>query len=372
MRYSSLAGILAIALVASAVAADRSGRGRYRIDGATIVFDQDADDVDLAVLDLHPELTSISIPGAMAWSGPDPRTVPLPITDAGFAHLSRCPGLRELRLSMMQPLRVTDAALRSLAGLTQLRVFEAGATPFTDAGIAHLAPLANMEELWLDFNDRLGDASMIAIAKMTKLRILRFHGARGITDTGIAAIAGLRSLEDLQLGYAGLTNAGMTTIGEFANLRTLDLQHTQISDTGLANLKGLKKLTWIALVGDSQVTNGGLACLSDKVELRYLFADGTAVNDAGLACLAKLTRLESLYLDNTQVTNAGLAHLLHLQALTALHLSDTQVTDDGIQQLAALKALKSVELNRTAVTPTGFASLAAHFAELQWTNRLNR
>lgn len=377
MRHILIAAAVAVALVAcltlrssTAAVADRPAPQRYRIDGTTIVFAQDADDADLAILELHPELTAVSIPGARAWSGPDPRSVPLPITDAGFAHLARCANLQELYLSAMQPLRVTDDALKSLAGLAQLKVFHAGATPFTDAAIAHLAPLANMEELWLDFNDHLGDASMAAFAKMTKLRVLRFHGARGITDAGIAAIRELRELEDLQLGYANVTDTGMATIGGFAKLKTLDLQNTQVTDVGMAHVQALEKLTWICLRGDRKVTGAGLRHLADNVGLQWLIADQTAVDDAGLAHLGKLARLESLYLDDTAVTDAGLPRLLHLQGLKRLHLSGTRVTDGGIQQLAALKALEQVELNGTAATPAGFANLASHFQNLQWTNRV--
>ena len=57
----------------------------------------------------------------------------------------------------------------------------------------------NIEELWLDFDTQLGDASMTVIGKMIKLRVLRFYGARKITDAGIAAIRDLSELEDLQL-----------------------------------------------------------------------------------------------------------------------------------------------------------------------------
>jgi hypothetical protein len=371
MRSTLLAGALAcLVLVSIAGAADRPVPLRYHVEGTTIVFGHDATDADLAVLDLHPELTAVSIPGAQVWSGPDPRTVPLPITNTGFAHLARCTKLEKLYLSGMQPLRVTDDGLKSLAGLVHLKVFDAGATPFTDAGIAHLAPLVNMEELPLDFNTRVSDASMPTIAKMTKLRVLRFHGARGVTDAGITAIRDLRELENLQLGYASLTDAGMATIARFANLKTLDLQNTQITDVGMSHLEGLKKLTWIALRGDRKVTSAGLRHVADKTDLEWLIADGTAVDDAGLAHLRRLTKLESVYLDDTGVTDEGLPPLLGLQRLKHLHLSGTRVTDEGIQQLAALKALEYIELDRTAVTEAGFARLAAHFPNLKWTNRV--
>ena len=64
---------------------------------------------------------------------------------------------------MLHPLEVTDDGLKSLAGLSDLRYFTCGVTPFADAGIAHLAPLNNLEELWLDFNSHLGDGCLDTI-----------------------------------------------------------------------------------------------------------------------------------------------------------------------------------------------------------------
>jgi hypothetical protein len=166
-------------------------------------------DEDLAVLEEHPELTSLTIEadanGMRRLGEPVPTA---PVTDAGLAHIATCTKLVRLQLSSGRPLRVTDDGLKQLAGLTELRVLGLGQTQFTDAGIAHLAALTKLEELWLDFQYQLKDGSLATAGRMKSLRVLRFYGAQ-LTDDGLAQIKDLQNLEDLQLGRSKVTDAGL-------------------------------------------------------------------------------------------------------------------------------------------------------------------
>lgn len=339
----------------------------YTIKDGMARFTIEATDEDLIVLDNHPEITFISIAGSGVYDGPDPRTRPLPITDAGFAHLANCRKLQNLELGIMQPLRVTDDGLKYLSGLKELRRIVLGATPFTDAGIAHLAPLSNMEELWLDFNEVVGDGSMVAIREMKKLRVLRFHGAK-VTDAGLAMIQDLTGLEDLQLGKATVTNAGLTTIGRFSKLKTLDLQHTRITDEGMPQLKKLRNLQWLCLQG-TNVSSNGLANIAGLTNLEWLILDQTQVDDAGLSYVGNMVRLQSLYVSNTNVTDAGLAHIGGLKQLKYLKLNGLPITDEGIKALDPLSALQSIEINETKVSDKGIEWLRRVHPKLEFPNR---
>lgn len=69
------------------------------------------------------------------------------ITDAGLAQLCRMSNLEQLRLASP---RVTDRGLASLKDLTQLRFLHLLDMPITDAGLDQLHSLKTLESLYLD------------------------------------------------------------------------------------------------------------------------------------------------------------------------------------------------------------------------------
>jgi hypothetical protein len=79
-----------------------------------------------------------------------------------------------------------------------------------------------------------------------------------------------------------------------------------------------------------------LAHLKGLVRLRgiqSLDLHGTQVSDQGLAHLSELDKVEELNLGETQVTDAGLKHLKGLTKLYYLNLMGTQVTNEGVKKL---------------------------------------
>ena len=60
---------------------------------------------------------------------------------------------------------------------------------------------------------------------LKKLRVLRFHGAT-VSDAGVALIKDLTELEDLQLGLAPVSDAALETIGTLGKLKTLNCKNT--------------------------------------------------------------------------------------------------------------------------------------------------
>jgi len=74
------------------------------------------------------------------------------------------------------------------------------------------------------------------------------------------------------------------------------------------HLKGLTKLKVLDL-GNTQITDTGLAHLSGLTKLQRLELTGTKVTDAGLVRLERLTSLKSLFLDSTSVTQKGAERL---------------------------------------------------------------
>ena len=112
-----------------------------------------------------------------------------------------------------------------------------------------------------------------------------FHLQGGsVSDSALAAVAGLKDVVQLNLGKTSVTDAGLSQIKGMTTLTRLHLEQTKVTDKGLANLKGL--------------TN-----------LEYLNLYGTEITDRGLDELAGLSKLKSLYLWQTKVTEAGVSKL---------------------------------------------------------------
>ncbi len=125
-----------------------------------------------------------------------------------------------------------------------------------------------------------------------------------MTDAGLAHLQGMRELELLWLSGPGLTDAGLKALGNLSKLQNLGLGGVRVTDDGLWSLRGLKELTHLNLDG-TLVTDGGLESLKPLTQLEDLRLNGTGVSNAGLVDLQGLTRLRAVHLKNTNVSAAG-------------------------------------------------------------------
>ena len=73
-------------------------------------------------------------------------TLKINVTDAGLKHVK---GLTQLRDLYLDETKITDAGLEDLRGLTELRTLCLGDTQVTDAGLANLKGLTQLQELLL-------------------------------------------------------------------------------------------------------------------------------------------------------------------------------------------------------------------------------
>jgi hypothetical protein len=92
--------------------------------------------------------------------------------------------------------------------------------------------------------------------------------------------------------------------------------------------------------------------------IQWLDLGNTAVTDAGLATLGTMRRLQRLHLDQLPITDDGLARLSHLTQLEYLNLRGTRVTDKGMPALRTLPRLRALYVWQTAVTPAAVQALS--------------
>ena len=109
--------------------------------------------------------------------------MPMDVSDDGFRHVGRCEQLEDLWCMYCRD--TGDAATEHIAGLSGLKTYYAGATQITDR-------------------------SLEILGRMPSLETIEFYECAGITNVGVALLAGLPRLREITVGGSpGVTREGM-------------------------------------------------------------------------------------------------------------------------------------------------------------------
>lgn len=227
-------------------------------------------------------------------------------------------------------------------------------TQVSDAGLAHLKSLAELDDLRLD-GTLVTDAGLAHLKNLKQLRYLSLADTR-LTDDGIEPLKRLVELHRLSLDNTRVTDAGLAHLSNLTNLHELSLNKTQVTGPGLDHLKRLEKLEELSL-SNTPLTDEGLKYRRGTANLRSLSLDKTQVTDAGLTRLKGLIKLKQLFLSDTQITGTGLVHLKGLTRLERITLNNTPLSDAGLEHLKGLSRLDELELVKTRVTRAGVRDL---------------
>jgi len=278
------------------------------------------------------------------------------IDNSALVHLA---GLWRLKSLLLNETAIDDAGLETIGKIGTLTNLDLRGCKVSNRGVAHLVRLTKLRAL--RFNGKNGattvdDGGMESLGKLTSLVALPLDFL-WVSEEGLAKLAGLKNLQELYLAGTLAGDEAMETLSQFPQLKRLRISQTSVTGMGLSHLVPLKKLVDLDLSENSQLDDRGLASLAEMKQLTKLNLWRVAMSDAGAAHLARLTNLRWLNLDNTQLTDEGLTHLSAMSQLTFLHLGSTAVSDDGLSQLVGLKKLKDLKITRTAVTEAGAAAL---------------
>ena len=151
-----------------------------------------------------PHVTAVSFPANF-----DNRSL-----EAVSADLGKLPYLEDLYLA---PPAITNEGFKYLKGVTGLqrlhlntfRLSDTAGFQITDTGLAYLKDLPSLEELDLSYPSNFGqsgitDESLEIVGEMPSLRVLNLFGTR-ITDDGVKHLERLSILEHLDLRATGVT-----------------------------------------------------------------------------------------------------------------------------------------------------------------------
>jgi hypothetical protein len=233
-----------------------------------------------------------------------------------------------------------DEVLAQIGHLSRLKFLTFIRAPVTDAGLAHLKGLSNLESFMLRGRNEVTDAGVAHLARMISLKGLYLENSR-ISDGGLSYLGGLTGLETVNFGGTQIGDAGLAHLDGLTRLENLGLDGTKVTDAGIVHLLRNRTILKGLYLSDTQIGDAGLQPLEGMTGLGWLSLRNTHISDAGLLHLKGLSKLQSLDLYNTRVSDAGLVHLSGLTKLSMLDVLRTQVTDAGVKELQqALPSLK--------------------------------
>ena len=133
-------------------------------------------------------------------------------------------------------MNVTDAELKELTQLKQLRSLFLLGAQVTNAGLKELAGLTELR--WLELSDaaHVTDEGLKELARLKQLQTLDLMGVQ-VTDAGLKELAGLTQLESLNLSDTQVTDAGLKELAELTQLQELALIDSLVTDEGVKNLQ---------------------------------------------------------------------------------------------------------------------------------------
>ena len=181
------------------------------------------------------------------------------VDDAGLAVLQ---GLKEIRQLDLNGTQVTDDGLKCLRDAIELTRLDLEWTLVTDRGLSELEKMAKLEYLNLGRTKVRGD-DLSVLAGMPELKELRLVNLP-LKDDSLTQFAALTRLKSLDLSDTLVTDAGIQRLVLVSSLESLNLSGAKaLTDSGLAVLAGNQNLKWLR-VSKTKVTAAGVAALREK------------------------------------------------------------------------------------------------------------
>lgn len=275
------------------------------------------------------------------------------VSDAGMRHLAGLPNLRHLNLAGC---RITDRGLDVLRQLPHLETLNVAWTAIGDTGAAHLTHCDRLKKVDLS-GTSTGDGAIRALAGKSSL--IDFRSGTGVTDAGLPMLHELpafRTWQEAPMEMALLrpdarpnflmlrgsfTNAGMARLVGLDGLFALDVDSADLAITGaaLAPLVALPHLAWLAFDAKDE----SMPHIADLPHLRFLMCQDTSAGDDGFAALSRSQSIEHIWGRRCyNLKRRGFMALADMPRLRYLSVSCRNVDDEGLAALPRFPALREL------------------------------
>ncbi len=139
----------------------------------------------------------------------------------------------------------TNAILKHLPDLGQVRSLVLNDTDVTDTGLRSLTELTGLETLTVGVGRRVTNAGLVHLVKLKNLKELALVSTR-VTDEGMEQVADIGGLR--QLCVSNVSDAGFQHLRKTTNLEHLELMHAEITHVGVQDLQALRRLKFLSLL----------------------------------------------------------------------------------------------------------------------------
>lgn len=236
----------------------------------------------------------------------------------------------------------TDSDMPQLAQMKDLKRLDLSLTRISDRGLRLLKNAQSIEELNLYFAEQISDEGAAVVKNWKQLRGINLRGTR-ITDSTLEFLAGVPTLEWLDIGWAQITDTGLDHLVSLTNLRRLTMGGNKLTDTSLQFLRQMPQMEYLD-VGGTQRTDSGLWSL--------------LLTDAGVQAIATVAELRELRLGGTAITGRGLELLKPLAKLERLNLQGCKrLRDDAAVALAGFHQLRALDLKDSSLSAEAVARI---------------
>ena len=213
------------------------------------------------------------------------------VTNAGLTPLAKLKNLRTLSLRSTQ---VTDDGLAALSQARNLETLVLEFTRVSGPGLVHLEHLPKLAVLSLNPNRNTADKTQIDLSPLAEgflaLRALKV-GGNNLTDAHLASVATVKNLQTLTfrtLGFTKFTDAGLAPLANLTNLRELRINGSvKVTDVGMVHLTKLNRLEKLDL-GRTRISSAAAASLGKLPALKELEVVGSGFGPDGIQALRKL------------------------------------------------------------------------------------
>jgi hypothetical protein len=290
------------------------------------------------------------------------------LTDDGLLQLARMPQLEHLDLSEYPGGKLTDRGLEVLRHLPNLRKLEmTWQSGITDRGVSNLRFCDRLEDVNL-MGSPTGDGAIEALQGKAHLRrfstgklvtdagipvlhqfpLLKAADGEGarllidgpITNAGLAALAGLAGVFDLDLFWhvSGITTDGFAHLVHLPNLRVLGCDGELSDDVALGHIAAIPRLERLR-IQESVATDDGFAALARSQTIEGIWGRVCPhFGSRGFAAFSKMPRLRRLGIGCKNVDDSAIALLPEFPALRELIPIDFQ--DDGFRHIGRCEKLE--------------------------------
>ena len=182
------------------------------------------------------------------------------ITDEGMVHLAKLSSLDFLNLSSNPA--ISDTALQ-LIPLSKLNDLQLSWTAVSDAGVAKLVAGAKQLKALALEGTQITDAALRSLNGLHELRMLNLNNAGKITGVGFSQ-GRMAKLRDLYLDKTAIGDGALKSIANIRDLRILSISHTRVTDEGLHYLQDLHNLRTLTMKGCEGVSAAAIEELKRK------------------------------------------------------------------------------------------------------------